>query len=253
MTPSSGSSQTIEAQALILGRVNYRESDLIVQLFTDGLGRISALARGSRKSNKRFSGALEPMHTLRVELSDKPRGELYTLKDARLTHPRTHLTSHLDGLSAAGKALNWVRKVAPHHTPEAELWRAITLLLDELDKPEEVEQPERLLAGFGTRLLEVLGWGLHLVSCVSCGKHCPPGRAAWIHPERGGIICQRCGGGPIRLAGLTREELIRASRNDGVRISATAVGDVLRVVERALSAHMGLSETSTSDLGRRLK
>lgn len=250
MTPPADSSQTIEAQALILGRVNYRESDLILQLFTDGLGRLSALARGSRKSQKRFSGSLEPMHTLRVELSDKPRGELHTLKDARLSQPRTHLTTHLDGLTIAGKALNWVRRAAPHHTPEPELWRAITLLLDELNKPAEVEQPERLLAGFGTRLLEVLGWGLHLSSCVSCSKPCPPERAAWIHPERGGIICRQCGGGPIRLTGATRQELLRATRNDGVRISVEAVTDVLRVVERALGAHMGLGESSVSDLGR---
>lgn len=243
----------MEARALVIGRVPYRDSDLILQLFTDGLGRLSALARGSRKSSKRFSGSLEPMHTLRIELSDQPRGELYTLKDAQIVRPRTILTSHLDGLTAAGKALNWVKKSAPVHTPEPELWRAISLLLDELNKPEEVQQPERLVAGFGMRLLEVLGWGLHLTSCVSCEKPCPKERSAWIHPERGGIICQKCGGGPIRLSAASREEMWRATQNDGIRISPEAASDVLRVVERSLSAHLGLSETSASDLGRRLK
>jgi DNA repair protein RecO (recombination protein O) len=129
MAPTLGSSQSLEASALVLGRVPFRDSDLILQLFTDGLGRLSALARGSRKSNKRFSGALEPMHTLRIELSDKPRGELYTLKDAQILRARTTLTTQLDGLTAAGKALNWVKKTAPLHTPEPELWRAITRFL----------------------------------------------------------------------------------------------------------------------------
>lgn len=243
----------MEASALVLGRVPYRDSDLILQLFTDGHGRLSALARGSRKNSKRFTGSLEPMHTLRVELSDKPRGELYTLKDSQILRARTNLTSHLEGLEAAGKALNWVKKSAPHHTPEPELWRAISLLLDELNKPEEVDEPARLVAGFGMRLLEVLGWGMHLTNCVSCTKACPAGRAAWIHPERGGIVCRSCGGGPIRLSGTTREEMLRATQNDGIRISSEAALDVLRVVERCLGAHMGLDETSAADLGRRLK
>lgn len=253
MAPLSGTSQSIQASALVLGRVPYRDSDLILQLFTDGHGRLSALARGSRNNSKRFTGSLEPMHTLRVELSDKPRGELHTLKDAQILRARTTLTSHLEGLTAAGKALNWVKKSAPQHTPEPELWRAISLLLDELNKPEEVDQPARLVAGFGIRLLEVLGWGMHLTNCVSCTKPCPPGRSAWIHPERGGIICRSCGGGPIRISGSTREEMLRATHNDGVRISLEAAPDVLRVVERCLGAHMGLDETSAADLGRRLK
>lgn len=253
MAPSGFTSQTLEASALVLGRVNYRDSDLILQLFTDGLGRLSALARGSRKSSKRFSGSLEPMHTLRVEVSDKPHGELYTLKDAQILLARTTLTTHLEGLTAAGKALSWVKRAAPQHTPEPNLWRAISLLLDELNKPEEVDQPERLLAGFGIRLLEVLGWGLHLTTCVSCSKLCPNGRSAWIHPERGGIICRQCGGGPLRLSGAAREEMRRAAHNDGVRISPDVTAQVLRVVERSLGAHMGLDETSASDLGRRLK
>ncbi len=253
MAGSSDRSHTILASALVLGRVDYRESDLILQLFTDGLGRLSALARGSRKSNKRFSGALEPMHTLQLELNDRPRGELYTLKDARITRARTGLTAQLDSLTTAGKALKWVKKAAPHHTPEPELWRAISLLLDALNEPMTGGAPQQLLAGFGTRLLEVLGWGLHLTSCVSCAKPCPEGRAAWIHPERGGIICRSCGGGPIQLTGTTRSELITAGRNDGVRITEDAALDVLRVVERALSAHLGVDESSTADLGRRRK
>jgi DNA repair protein RecO (recombination protein O) len=123
----------------------------------------------------------------------------------------------------------------------------------ELNKPDEVIEPERLVAGFGLRLLEVLGWGLHLTSCVSCSKSCPEGRSAWIHPERGGIICRSCGGGPIRLSGPAREEMLRATQNDGIRMSAEVAGNVLRVVERSLGAHMGFDETSASDLGRRFR
>ena len=45
---------------------------MIVTLFTEELGKIAALARGARKSSRRFAGALEPMHTLRVTLDERP-------------------------------------------------------------------------------------------------------------------------------------------------------------------------------------
>ena len=50
----------VEGDSLLLGRSNYRDADLILTLFSQELGRVSALARGARKSTKRFSGSLEP-------------------------------------------------------------------------------------------------------------------------------------------------------------------------------------------------
>jgi DNA repair protein RecO (recombination protein O) len=190
------------------------------------------------------------MHTLKIEVSKSARGDLHTLKDAQLLRPRTGLTSSLETLDAAGKALHWLRRAAPHETPEPHLWQAITLLLDELSLPDGREHAPGLLSAFGLRLLEVLGWGLNLHSCVSCGKPCPVGRAAWINPERGGLVCRECGGGPIRLSGEARQEMHLATQNDRGRVPAKWSPDFLRIVDRALHAHMGPETRSTTDLGR---
>ena len=45
--------QVHESEALLLRRVELGEADLIVTLFTQTLGRVSALARGARRSSKR--------------------------------------------------------------------------------------------------------------------------------------------------------------------------------------------------------
>ncbi|HEX5101745.1 MAG TPA: recombination protein O N-terminal domain-containing protein, partial [Polyangiaceae bacterium] len=65
--------------ALLLKRVEYGEADLVLTLFTERFGRISALARAARKSTRRFGGALEPMHTLEVALEERPKSELFML------------------------------------------------------------------------------------------------------------------------------------------------------------------------------
>lgn len=251
MSPTD--SNSIESQALLLGRVQFGEADLILHLFTDVSGRISALARGARKSKRRFSGTLEPMHTLRIEFTKTSRGDLHTLKSSQLLRPRSGLTSRLSTLEAAGKALYWLRHAAPHETPEPHLWRAINGLLDELAGPDGQEHATGLLTAFGLRLLEVLGWGLNLQGCVSCGKPCPPERSGWMNPERGGLVCRECGGGPIRLSGKARQQMLLASRDDQMRSFDEWTGDFVRVVDRALSAHMGTEGGRATDLGSRLK
>ena len=100
-------------RALVLKRVAYGESDLVVTLLTEELGRVSALARGARASQKRFGGSLEPMHTLRVRLDDRPRAELSVLRESSIDVPRTRLAIDLDKMQAAGRALGWVRRAAP--------------------------------------------------------------------------------------------------------------------------------------------
>lgn len=229
-----------DTRALLLKRVGYGESDLVVTLLTEELGRVSALARGARKSRRRFAGSLEPMHTLHVQIDERFGAELLVLKEATIERARRHLTGDLDRLDAAGRALGWVRRAAPPRTPEAGAWRVLESLLDRLDVAAPAE-PRRELAAHGLLLLTALGWGIDLVRCVACGKPCAPGRAAMVDPARGGLVCRACGGARLELPGAARERLWRTSQGDPAALAGGDVAVALEIVDAALSAHMGLS------------
>lgn len=218
--------------ALLLRRVEHGESDLVLSLFTEELGKVPVLARGARKSRKRFGGVLEPFQTIRVHLDEPVSGELFALREASLEVTRLHLTADLDAMDAAGRALGWVRAASPVRTPEPEVWTAIAKLLDRLDARGDVP-PRLVLAEQGLSLLAAFGWGLELERCVRCGKPCEPGRAAMFDPVRGGLVCRSCGGASTRLTGALRARIAAGS---------LAPGDVdvtLDLVEKALKAHAG--------------
>jgi len=224
-----------KARALLLRRVEHGESDLVVSLFTDSLGRISALARAARKSRKRFGGALEAFHTLAVDV-DEPRsgGELHHLREATIETPRLHLTADLARMDAAGRALTWVRSAAPPRHAEPDVWRAIIGLLDRLDRPDAVDV-KLVLAEQGLRLLAAFGWALDLERCVRCGKPCEPKQAAMIDPARGGLVCRACGGARLRISGAARARIAAGA------LSPEDVDLALDLVERALATHAGVS------------
>jgi DNA repair protein RecO (recombination protein O) len=224
--------RTHRTTALLLRRVEHGESDLVLALFTESLGRIPALARGARRSQKRFGGALEPFHSLTVEVDEPQSGELFLMRDAAIETMRLTLTANLERMDAAGRALGWVRTAAPPRTREPEVWVALTSLLDRLDAPGAVN-PRLVLAEEGLALLAAFGWGLDLERCVRCGRPCAPGRAAMIDPTRGGLVCRACGGAAMKLGGAERGRLAA-----GALVPAD-VDLAVDLVERALRAHVG--------------
>ena len=218
--------------ALLLKRVEHGESDLVVALFTERLGRVSALARGARKSQKRFGGALEPFHTLDVDMEEPGSGELFALRGATLGATRLVLTANLERMDAAGRALGWLRAATPARNPEPGVWRAIVTLLDRLNAPGPVD-PRLVLAEQGLALLSAFGWGLELERCVRCGRPCEPGRAALVDAERGGLVCRACGGARLRLGGAARARFAAGA------LVPEDVDVAVDLVERALRAHVG--------------
>jgi DNA repair protein RecO (recombination protein O) len=225
-----------ETNALLLRKVDVRESDLVVTLFTDALGKVSALARGARRSKARFAGSLEPLHTLRAELTNPRRGDLFELSGLRLERTRLNLTASLARMNAAGRVLSWVQKAAPDRQHEPSVYRALTDTLDALDAPGKDPPLQATLAVAGLRLCAAFGWGLDFDNCVGCGNARPFNKSARVDAARGGIVCSSCGTGGTLLDAALLGTLSRAQR-DAVALDETASELALTLVERVLVAH----------------
>lgn len=229
----------VRTDALLVRRVPVGDSDLIVTLFTEARGVVSASARSARRSWKRFA-ALEPMHLLRVSLEERPGVEVMSLSEAALAKPRSLLVSDLAKLEAAGQALRWVRRAAPPLTPEPGMWSELNRLLDRLDQEGSAEVPaEAHLAATGLRLLAAIGWGLDLDRCVRCGRPCEGAAAACVDPAAGGLVCRACGGASQVLRADRRSRMLAAMEGEDGALQAEDAKQVLDLVEAALSAHSG--------------
>jgi len=236
--------ERVVSDALLLRRVSYRDNDVIVQLFTEQRGSLSAIARGARRSGKRFA-ALEPMHLLHVDVGLDRSRELGTLKEAGLARPRLGLTARLDTMEAAGVALRWVRTAAPGRSPEPDLWRELNALLDALDAPSlgdaehgAGEQVRFLLAASGARMLAAAGWNMQLRECVRCDTPVPINARVQIDIGAGGVVCTRCGGGAERLSSAARRAFTEAVATGALEFGSVADAEaVIELVDRSFCAH----------------
>jgi DNA repair protein RecO (recombination protein O) len=229
----------LESEALVVRKVDSRESDVIATLLTERFGKLAVIARGARKASRRVSGALEPVHTIGASFEDKG-GELCTLKEARIVRVREGVVTNLEAFETAGIALRWARHLFPPRTPEPEGWSVLTDLLDRLDRrrPGGVTLTAEL-ARAGLALLAAVGYALEFGRCVVCGRPCPEAKAACIDPARGGLVCLSCGGARDVLAAAVRRAACALSAGEPGGVDESDAKAVLNLVDRAMAAHTG--------------
>lgn len=85
--------------ALVLRLVDYSESDRVVTLLTRDCGKVSAFARGARKSSRRFRGGLGLLQPLEVTVAVREEG-LANLRASEATTDTTSIGADLPRLAA---------------------------------------------------------------------------------------------------------------------------------------------------------
>jgi DNA repair protein RecO (recombination protein O) len=229
----------LESDALVVRTVEVGESDVVATLVTERFGKLGVVVRGARKGSRRIGGALEPVHTVNVLVEDKGK-DLSTLKESRIVRLREAVVGDLDALDAAGVALRWARHIFPLRTPEPEGWRVLVDLLDRLDArgpPAPVARTE--LARAGLAMLGAVGWGLELQQCVACGRVCPDEKAAFVDPQRGGLVCTSCGGARGVLTPPERRAALTLAAGTTESVDDAGARAVLNLVDLAMAAHAG--------------
>ncbi len=232
------SSRTETSAAVLVRSVPYGDADRIVTLVTETHGKIAVMARGARRSKKRFSGALEPYALIEAEVA-MGRGEVGRLAQARVVRAFPGLLVRLDRIALAAAALELVRETAAdHEVPDARLLPTIVRYFEILELAGS-DRASRVHAAFTLRLLALTGHAPNLERCGRCGRVAPPSKAALFDPRQGAIVCRACGGGPLKLGGGQRHAMIRAGTRawDDVDRHLDATGAA--AIDTFLEWHLG--------------
>lgn len=203
---------SLSTPAIVLRAINYGESDRVVTLIGRTTGRLSALARGARKSQKRFGGGLGLCAVGEAALRERAGAELLTLERFDLQESYGSFSTDVACMAHAAYVAELVSKLCAPRQAEQDVYDWLHDFLGELDRGGA--SAERLRV-FEIGLLGRLGFGPMVATCAVCGgARFPPDVAIdevafrW-DPARGGAICGACGrvGRPIRT--VVRQTLQR--------------------------------------------
>ncbi|HET9818103.1 MAG TPA: DNA repair protein RecO [Rhodanobacteraceae bacterium] len=170
-----------QQSAYILHTRAWRETSLLVDVFSQDFGRVGLVARGVRGARARLSRSLlEPMQALRMDWTG--RGELQTLVAVEPV-AAPHMLRGDELLSAMYVNELLVRLVA-RNDPHPVLFDRYRELLDELPRSASVAWSLRC---FERDLLEAIGYALQLDAAADTGEPLDSTRAYDYLPEYGAV------------------------------------------------------------------
>ena len=90
-----------ELPAIVLDCYDHGESDKIVTLFCQGIGRLTAIAKGAHRSKKRFVNKLELFSFIQLSYSRSAPGRMAVITEAELLNSFLSLRSKFSRYQAA--------------------------------------------------------------------------------------------------------------------------------------------------------
>jgi DNA repair protein RecO (recombination protein O) len=235
--------------AVVLGSVDLGESDRLVQLLTRERGRVTARARGARKSRKRYGGRLDRYALVRVHL--QIRKDRASMGEVDLLRPFLGIRDDLSRTAMADHLVELLRIATREEEPSPSLFGLSVRALEVLDSHPE-PPGEGWLRALVMAVLQELGLGVGVDRCCACGgavERYPAG----FSPASGGVLCADHAPGEQGAARLTRiaHERLRglASTDLADPASAPPVDRTLRsLLNRFVEYHLGRRLRTTAFL-----
>lgn len=197
----------VVTDAIVLHAFDYLESSRILRIVTRDAGVRTVLARGARRSKRRFGTSLDLYAQGSVELQIKTGRDLDTLTSFDVARARPQLAAQLARFTGASMiaelTLRFTRDGA-----DPGLFGAVAHALDDIAAATPEQVRDLTLAG-AWRVLAELGVAPSIDLCAECQSPVDADAAAVFSHPSGGVLCARCG--PMSRNGRTLPSSARAA------------------------------------------
>ncbi len=185
-------------RAICIRAVDFSETSQIVTFFTKANGKISAIAKGSKRPKSAFDGPIEIFSHGNIVFSDSNREKLATLTEFE-SASGTGIFSGTGGdlfvLNCCYFAAELLNKMTHDYDPHPELFDSFLNFLQNASEKENKNQILALLILFQLSLLKEIGLQPVLDCCVNCKTQYAERdtqHEIYFSSTANGIICKDC-------------------------------------------------------------
>lgn len=215
-----------KAEGFVLRTRDLGEADKILTLYTRERGKVSGVARGSRRVRSRLLATSQAFSYSRFMLYEG-RG-LHTVSQAELISSFRPLREDLSRMAYASYTAELLDAFVDENEPNDTLFR---LVLEGFTLISGTDDLDLALRWFELKLLDELGYRPELCQCAACGSDLGD-RPVVYDSEQGGALCSECA----------------AESQQAIDLSAGVVIQLRRLLETP-AARLGILRPSRGDLG----
>jgi DNA repair protein RecO (recombination protein O) len=249
----------LSSRAIMLRATEHGDYDKIITFFTVRRGKISVIAKGAKKSIKRFAGVLELFSVLNLVWSYGRGRGLPILKEALLVNPFEEIRTNITRTAYASCWCELVYAWMEQGQRQVSLYRLLEYTLEQLNSGNLSEHTLHIT--FQLRFMTMIGFRPNFDHCNICRTPLERfGRPIVVFDvRRGGVLCDKCApekGGPFYLSMGTVKLLCWAlnaptGKLNRLRFSRQAIGESLMALEAFVPYYLG-KETKSLKFLRQL-
>ena len=187
-----------KSEAIVLKTFSFRETSLIVNLFTKDFGKIGGLIKGIRQAPQRYGGLPLVFSRSSIVFYERPEGDLNLVTQCDAEEQFLPIRRNLEKTNYANYFLELLDAVTFDYDKNERLFE---LTLDSLKALCLERESWRIARIFEIRLLNLSGFKPRLDSCVNCQRKIAAqarlpgymrGGQGKFSSILGGILCPRC-------------------------------------------------------------
>jgi len=176
-----------KTEAIVLRRMDFRETSLIVDLYTRDFGKLGGILKGIRADPDKFASSLEVSSHNDVIFYKKAGTALHLVSACDLKDNFFNIRQSILKAGMMGVMMELISSVMQ---PEDKNEEVFDLALDCLKELASTPSPEKVITIFKIKMLALSGFKPHFDSCVSCGNRIF-GQSKFSL-SLGGLLCEQC-------------------------------------------------------------
>ncbi|RLC28450.1 MAG: DNA repair protein RecO [Deltaproteobacteria bacterium] len=230
--------------AIVIRVREFGESDLLVTFFTPDRGTLKGVAKGGRKSRKRFPNCLDLLCLTKVAYTTRRNKDLCFLNSCELIHGFPGLRSDFTSLVLASHMAELSETLFPQNVPGKEIFDLLNQSFLALDRGKD---KDIIRIVFEAKAMALAGYGINFEKCCHCGRpYTGTGRAIFCR-EKGAISCLRCRQESVGFPGMapgTAKKMIEIQKEpvaviSGMELDEEAVREIKPVLRLHIAYRIG--------------
>lgn len=232
-----------KTEGVVLKSIKLGEADKIITIYSSARGKISAVAKGIRKTKSKFGARLEPFSHVSLLLYDGRNLDIVT--QVELISSFQEIRQDFDKVVYGSAMLDLLDKISPLEEKDDKVFELILSSLETLSGASR--NVPLLLAAFDLKLMSVAGFRPHLANCVICSEATSSFKGQAIFScEWGGVLCEKCGLSDIDALAISQitlellSEILKRDMQDipGLEVSKETEKELLSLTQRFVKYYL---------------
>ncbi|PIW69463.1 MAG: DNA repair protein RecO [Ignavibacteriales bacterium CG12_big_fil_rev_8_21_14_0_65_30_8] len=192
----------IKTKAVVLKKQNYGDSSLILSLYTEEEGRLSAILKGARKSKTNTGAILDPLNLVEIVIYIKKSREVQLISSADLISNYSLIKDDIYKLKYAYSSIEIIQYLTSEEEKDEKLFKGLVRILDLFNKSEEISSV--IFCRFFLFIIKEMGYQFSFKKCAICNSEDIENEELAFNFELG-LLCGNCKADHLTVIDISKE------------------------------------------------